>query len=220
MTLQITESELWILSNYAASELSGALIVGARARQTDSDYIRAQCTWQCDEEMGHALKWLNLIKKLGGVPLEVHDKEGVHYFARAGMPKSDDELMSFVHVFERRVPFHLRLHAARPTTHPLTKKVIAEMIEDEESHLSWIRDEMKRRFDEGKYEKLNAALKRHARIEREVYGEYIDLLESMGGELAQFATSIREKLPDLNILEVIWADVAGGRIPQLKVAVQ
>lgn len=219
MTLQIPESELWILSNYAASELSGALILGARARQTDDDYIRTQCIWHCHEEMGHSLLWIGLIQKLGGKPLEVHDKEGDHYYARAGMPKSDIDLMSFVHVFERRVPFHLSQHAARPNIHPLVKKLIARLVQDEEMHLAWILKEIKKRVEGGQEQEMFASLERHAKIEQEVYEEYLKLLASQGGALAKFAEALREKDRDYDILEVIRADVAGRRVPQFEVAV-
>lgn len=219
MTLQISKPELWILSNYAASELSGALILGARARQTDSDYIRVQCTWHCNEEMRHSLKWIGLIQKLGGMALEIHDKEGDHYYARAGIPKTDLDLLAFVHVFERRVPFHLSLHAARPNTHQLVKELIAELVKDENAHLAWMREELKRRIAQGSEEEISNALERHAKIEQEVYEEHIKMLEKNGGELADFATSIRKALPSYNILEVIRADIAGRGIPQFEVAV-
>lgn len=209
MTLLIPESELWILSSYVASELSGALILGARARQTDSDFIRAQCTWHCHEEMQHSLKWVSLLKKLGGTPLAIHDREGDHYYARAGMPKSDIDLLAFVHVFERRVPFHLSLHAARPGTHGLVKELIAQLIEDEEAHLAWMQREISKRMAGGGQE-MGAALKRHAHIEQVVYDEYINLLASKGEELSQFAETLREHNSGYNILEVIRADVAGG----------
>lgn len=219
MTLQISQPELWILSNYAASELSGALILGARARQTDSDYIRVQCTWHCNEEMRHSLKWVGLIQKLGGMPLEVHDKEGDHYYARAGIPKTDIDLLVFVHIFERRVPFHLSLHAARPNTHQLVKELIAELIKDEDAHLAWMREELKRRIAQGNEDEINASFERHALVEQEVYEEHIKSLEKAGGELAEFAASIRKELPNYNILEVIRADIAGRGIPQFKVAI-
>lgn len=193
--MQISETELQLLSNYAASELAGALILGNWARKTKDASLRTKLTWHCAEEARHAALLTDTITSLGLLPLEVHDQEKGHYYAQTGEMKDEVELLAFLNSFERLVPFHYTVHIGRPDIHPKVQETLRTMIKDEAGHISWTRDRLNDYKKEGKSQEVDAALSKFEMIIKKVYHQEISQMLKAGGELKEFAELILKKLP-------------------------
>jgi len=185
--MEISETELRIISSYSASELAGALIVGKAARLTKDPELRARLTLQCAEESRHAALWIETILAVGGQPAEVHDTSRSHYYARAGEFKSEIELLAFIESFEKIVPFHLSKHLARPGIHPKVQETLLAIISDESGHLSWVSRKLDAMHKGESAHEVESARKKFSQITREVYENEVSRMRQAGGELAEFA---------------------------------
>jgi rubrerythrin len=192
---QISKTELQLLSNYAASELAGALILGNWARKTKDASLRAKLTWHCAEEARHAALLTETITSLGLLPLEVHDQAKGHYYAQTGEMKNEIELLAFLNSFERLVPFHYTVHMMRPGIHEKVKQTLTTMIKDEVAHISWTRDRLNEYTKEGKAHEVEAALAKFEALIKKVYTDEISQMQKGGLELKEFAELILKKLP-------------------------
>ena len=65
----IDENELWILSFYRTSEISGALFFGTLARSMRPGPIQHDMTKHFSDEALHSWYWTSCINNLGAQPL-------------------------------------------------------------------------------------------------------------------------------------------------------
>lgn len=173
--LLVDEKEIWALSYYRASELSGALLMGRWARRAKDDELRARMTWHCAEEARHAWRWTELIRQLGANPLYIPDSYQSNYFSDVGIPKDDIEFLMITHVFEKRVAQHFTDHKKRKGTHPLVKKLLTTMIEDEGPHLRWVRKHLDQLIKQGHGKKIEKQLKLYEKVDYEAYRKQVEI---------------------------------------------
>ena len=140
--LEISENELWLLSYYRESELTGALLMGRLARETDDDDLRVRLTEHCAEEARHAMAWTECILKVGGAPKKVSETYQTRYHAAVGNPTNLLEVLALTQIFERRVVRHFRAHLSWPGTHPEIKRTLQQLIDEEANHLRWVKDRL------------------------------------------------------------------------------
>ena len=58
---EVSKFEIFLLNRYMASELSGGLNLGKKARSVNDPFLIEQLTWHCLEEVRHAIAWQRLI---------------------------------------------------------------------------------------------------------------------------------------------------------------
>ena len=194
--MEISETELALLSSYAASEMVGGLILGHAARRTEDPDMRYKLILHCAEETSHGSLWALTIKALGGLPLVAHDEGKKHYFTKAGEITSDIELLVFLQCFERLVPWHFSMHALRKNCHPKVKETIDTMIKDEIGHLSWTKKKLDKLKEDGRGEEVDALMKKYIDLTIEVFEDEVARMRNSGNEeLKEFAAIIDEHWP-------------------------
>src|SRR6476469_1043281 len=170
-TLEISMNELWLLSFYRESELAGGLLMGRLAQQTDDDDLRVRLTEHCAEETRHAWAWTEAILEVGGKPLRVRETYQSRYHALLGDPSSILEVLALTQVFEKRVMRHFRKHLNWPGTHPVVKRTLQQLMDDEVDHVRWVKDRLDAHaalFDEHVATEM---LDHYQRVDDQIYTE-------------------------------------------------
>lgn len=166
---KISEQELYILSYYRACELAGSLLFGRLAFHTDIDEYRAPLTEHSLEEAEHAWLWTKTILELGAQPMKVTHIYQSEYGKEFGMPENILDIFCLTQVFEKRTLSHFTKHLNLPSTHPLIKKALQKMIDDESGHIGWIRSELDRYEKEQGKDKLKVIMDRIEAMDEKVY---------------------------------------------------
>jgi acyl carrier protein len=172
--MEISENELWILSYYRESELTGGLIMGRLARETDDDDLRVHLTAHCAEEANHAWLWTRTILEVGGTPRRVSETYQSRYYAEIGHPATVLEVLALTQVFEKRVLSHFQDHLHRPGTHPAVARTLERMIAEEAGHIGWVRTRLDRYAREKGGDAVAAILRRFAEVDQKVYAGLIE----------------------------------------------
>ena len=202
MENEVNKFEIFLLNRYMASELSGGLHLGKKARSVNDSFLIQKLTWHCMEEVRHAIVWQKLIKELN-VPLKnIHDSEKDEYFFYLGEIKDTIDLLVFTHIFELRVPFHFSMHA-KWTKNPKIKKVLEKLIPEEEPHLKWIREYLKQEIEKGN-SRVKESIEKFSKIEKETYYHDLDNLGQMGNEGMGFIKMIRDNINDFENSKKWW----------------
>ncbi len=165
----LDENELWILSFYRTSEISGSLFFGRLAKAVKAGPIQRDMTKHFADEAVHAWYWTDCIEKLGAKPIKVNAAYQDQYLTAAGMPANLMEVLAITQVFERRAIHQYMLHSQMPNIRPETAGALGKIMEDEKWHIQWIRDALKSM--EGEYGKdlIDATLKRFHEADHAVY---------------------------------------------------
>ena len=179
-TQLVDDKEIWALSYYRASELAGSLLMGRWARRTKDDELRSRMTWHFVEEARHAWRWTELIRQLGANPFYIPDSYQSNYFSEVGIPVDDIEFLMITHVFEKRVAQHFTDHKNKKGTHPLVKKLLATMVEDEGPHLRWVRRLLDELVKQGNGQKIKKQLNYYEKIDGEAYTKQVAIFATHG----------------------------------------
>ena len=202
MENEVSKFEIFLLNRYMASELSGGLNLGKKARSINNPYLIQQLTWHCLEEVRHAIVWQRLIRDLN-VPLEnIHDSEGDEYFSHLDEINGVIDLLVFTHIFELRVPFHFSMHAKWTKSNKI-KIVLEKLIPEEIPHLEWIKDYLKKEIDNGN-QKVKESIEKFLKLEKETYNSDLDKLEKMGEDGKSFAKLIKDNLNEFENSKKWW----------------
>jgi len=165
----LTENELWLLSFYRTSEISGALFFGRLAKTIKAGEIQRDMTKHFADESLHAYYWTECIYRLGAEPLKLEDSYQDQYLAAAGMPVNLMEVLALTQVFEKRVINQYTLHNNIPDLKAEIRETLEKIMEDEKWHIEWIRGALKKM--EGQYGEKNIqeTLERFRKADQEVY---------------------------------------------------
>jgi bacterioferritin (cytochrome b1) len=169
MTLTITDDELWILSFYRASEISGALFFGRLARSLKPGTIQNDLTKHFSDEARHAVLWTACVAEVGGEPLRLDNAYQDRYLAAAGIPANLMEVLAITQVFEQRVLRQYSHHLAMTGIHPAVHRTLTQIMEDEKWHIEWIRRELKGMEAEWGHESIRETLKRFQAADQSIY---------------------------------------------------
>jgi len=186
-----------LISQYAAAELAGALMLGKFARKTSSGYLRSKYIWHCAEEARHSWMWAELLEQQQMQPIEVHDEDGDQYFTYFKEVCNDIDFLAFVHVYEMRVPFHLSVNAKMTNLTEPTRDVMYQLIKEESSHLSWVSDYLKKQKDEGNTQ-VASAVEKFGLIEAQTYNDHIQKLQAAGGDFQEFGDLLAQHATEYN----------------------
>ena len=169
----ISENELWLLSFYRTSEISGSLFFGRLAKSLKAGPIQHDMTRHYADEAMHAWYWTDCLSKLGVEPLELGTAYQDQYLAAAGMPANIMEILAITQVFERRVINQYAVHGRADGIHELVKSTIERIVEDEKWHIRWIRDALKDMEPTYGKETIDTTIERFLKADREVYEKTI-----------------------------------------------
>lgn len=169
----MNQDELYVLSYYRACELAGSILFGRLAMHTSFDRLRSPLTHHCLEEAEHAWLWTKVIEDLAETPLKITDPYQTEYGKEYGMPSTIVEILCLTQVFEKRTLQHFSFHRDLPGTHPRVREALQKMIDDEEGHIGWVRDELDayERTHPGEVSRVMAELEA---IDRRVYARLLE----------------------------------------------
>ena len=173
----------WILSFYRNSEIGGALFFGELARSLRPSAIQQDMTRQFADEANHARYWTDCMAALGVEPLKLEHAYQNQYLAAAGMPANLMEILAITQVFEKRVVGQYTLHSKSPNVPIEVSRTIEKIMHDEQWHIQWIRDALKRMESEYGADSIRDTLKRFTAADREVYAKTITEHSDRLGEL-------------------------------------
>ena len=163
------QDDLWLLSFYRTSEISGALFFGRLARSMRPGPIQRDMTKHFSDESLHAWYWTECIERLGAQPLRLNESYQDQYLATAGMPVNVMEVLAITQVFERRVINQYARHERIPDVQPEVRETLARIMVDEKWHLQWIRDALRSMEPEYGKETIETTLKRFTEADEHVY---------------------------------------------------
>ena len=167
----IGENELWIVSFYRVSEISGALFFGKLARTLRPGPIQVDMTKHFADEAQHAWYWTECARRLGAEPLHLADAYQDRYVAACGLPANLMEVLAITQVFERRVIGQYERHSRAPDLDPVIAETLERIKRDEVWHIQWVREALSAMESEYGREEIESALRRFRRADREVYRE-------------------------------------------------
>ena len=179
----INDDDLWILSFYRTSEITGALFFGRLARSMRPGPTQRDMTKHFSDESLHAWYWTECIERLGGQPLKLDTSYQDQYLAEAGMPVNMMEILAITQVFERRVINQYARHERIPGVHPQVQETITKIMEDEKWHLEWIRDALRAMEPDYGKENIESTLRRFTEADLRVYeqtmNEHADIVQHL-----------------------------------------
>jgi bacterioferritin (cytochrome b1) len=167
--MTLSENELWLLSFYRSSEISGALFFGRLAQSIKSGPIQRDMTKHFSDEAAHSWYWTRCIEQLDAKPLKLRQAYQDQYIEAAGMPVNVMEVLAITQVFEQRVISQYSVHSQAPGLNPLVKDTLETIMKDEKWHIEWIRDALKLMEEQHGKELVEKTLRKFKEADREVY---------------------------------------------------
>ena len=165
----MTDDELWVLSFYRTSEISGALFFGRLAKSLRPSAIQHDLSKHFADEAQHAWYWTSCIARLGAQPLRLQEAYQDQYFVTAGMPANLMEVLAITQVFERRVINQYALHSRVPDLQAEVKETLDRIMVDEKWHIEWVRAALKGLEPEYGADVIDATVRRFWEADQEVY---------------------------------------------------
>lgn len=166
---KIREGELWLLSFYRTSEISGSLFFGKLARTLRPGPIQIDMTKHFADEASHAWFWTECIREMGSEPLKLSDAYQDQYVSAAGMPANLMEVLAITQVFERRVINQYTRHARLPDLAGPVARTLERIMQDELWHIEWVKKALESMEPEYGKETIERTLERLRAADREVY---------------------------------------------------
>ena len=170
----LTDNELWILSFYRRSEISGALFFGRIAQSLRPGPIQRDLTKHFSDESLHAWYWTECLEKLGSHPLKLDSSYQDQYLEAAGMPANLMEILAITQVFEKRVIGQYALHRQVSGLEPAIEATIGRIMLDERWHIEWVGGALKGMEAEYGADVVHRTIKRCEEADREVYARTVD----------------------------------------------
>lgn len=171
--MDISKAELRRLNFYRASELHGGLLLGQLVRRVRDPQLILDLTRHSAEEVMHAQLWTETILKVGGRPRPVRHTYQARYAERLGFTMGVLDVLALTQVFERRVYRHFLEHARIPTVNRHVRRTLIRMVEEEKSHLSWVKGWLDKEA-ERRPDAVRDAMTRYAEVDGHVYEELVD----------------------------------------------
>jgi bacterioferritin (cytochrome b1) len=163
------DCELWLLSFYRTSEISGALFFGRLARALRPGPVQHDMTQHFADEAQHARYWTSCIEELDATARKLPGAYQDQYLAAAGMPANLMEILAITSVFERRVASQYARHLRVDDLHPAVESTLRRILEDERWHISWVRRALADLEPEYGADHVAATVQRMVEADREVY---------------------------------------------------
>ena len=167
----LSENDLWILSYYRYSEVSGALFFGSLTRMFRTGIIGHNLTKHFADESQHAWHWTKCIHALGKEPVRVDKSYQEQYLEAIGMPVNIMEILAITQIFEKRVINQYARHTQLPDLDPNISAAFKLIMEDEKWHIQWIQKALQDLEPEYGKEHVASTLKRYGDADKEIYAK-------------------------------------------------
>jgi bacterioferritin (cytochrome b1) len=181
----LSENDLWLLSYYRSSEINGALFFGRVARTLRGSPLQANVTHHFADEANHAKYWTRCIEDLGHVAAKLSGGYQDQYLEAVGLPANLMEVMAVTQVFEKRVIAQYRRHLRAAGTHPLVRRTIETIMEDERWHVKYVKDALEEMAGRYGRQYIDSTLARFTAADEDVYArtlaEYGERITFLGG---------------------------------------
>lgn len=171
--MAIGENQLYLLSYYRISEITGALFFGQLARMLRPGPVQMDMTRHFADEAAHAQYWTEAIRRLGAEPLKLRDAYQDRYNEAIGVPANLMEVLAVTQVFERRVINAYARHQRAVNLDPVISETIGRIMQDEKWHLQWIGDALTKLEPEFGKATIEATIDRYWRADKEVYARFL-----------------------------------------------
>ena len=165
----LTDNELWLLSFYRTSEISGSLFFGRLARSASSGQLQADLTRHFSDEARHAWYWNECIQSLGASPQRVTEAYQDRYIEAAGLPANMMDVLAITNAFERRVIGQYARHSKADGILPEVRDTLKKIMSEEVWHIQWVSEALERMKPEYGEDAVAAAVRRCVEADREVY---------------------------------------------------
>jgi len=170
----LPENDLWILSFYRASEITGALFFGRLARSLKPNDIQRDLTKHFCDEACHAWYWTECIERLNAKPLKLPNAYQDKYLEAAGIPVNMMEVLAVTQVFEQRVISQYSIHRQVPGLQPEIKETIERIMRDERWHIEWVGAALAKMEKKYGTDLVESTLHRFRQADRQVYKKTVD----------------------------------------------
>jgi bacterioferritin (cytochrome b1) len=170
----LSENELWLLSFYRTSEISGSLFFGRLAKSLKPSAIQHDMTKHFSDEALHAWHWSACIEGLGAKPLKLTEAYQDQYLTAAGAPSNLMEVLAITQVFEKRVIHQYSRHREVEGLRPIIERTLSTIMQDERWHIQWIGKALKSMEPEYGKELIEKTLKRFWQADQEVYRKTVN----------------------------------------------
>jgi hypothetical protein len=187
MPTALPENELWLLSFYRVSEISGALFFGRLARTIAPGPIQRDMTKHFADESQHAWLWTDCIARLGAEPLKLDRTYQDQYLVEAGLPVNPMEILALTQVFEQRVANQYGRHMAVAELRPEVRATIEHIIQDERWHIQWVGEALERFESQYGRETIRETLARYQLADQAVYKKTVGEHEQRLKDLVKLA---------------------------------
>ncbi|WP_373234569.1 ferritin-like domain-containing protein [Mycobacterium marinum] len=188
--MSLSENDLWLLSFYRHSEITGALFFG-RVAQFVRGPLQVDVTHHFSDEANHANYWTKCINELGELPLRQRRAYQDQYIDAVGVPVNVMEVMAITQVFEKRVIAQYNQHMRIPGIHPAVRQTLEKIMLDERWHVKYVRNALKAMEERYGAEEIEQTLKRHTEADNEVYAkalaEYGERFDFLNSSVSQYS---------------------------------
>jgi hypothetical protein len=166
---KLTENELWILSFYRTSEITGALFFGGLAKKMKPGPIQRDLTKHFADESQHSWIWTNCVNQFGAEPMRLSDSYQDKYLEAAGVPVNLMEILAVTQVFEKRVIGQYAKHRTLENLDPRVEAAFSQIMEDEKWHIEWIGAALKDMEKQYGAELVQSTVKRFSEADQHVF---------------------------------------------------
>lgn len=134
------EGQIKLYSYYRNGELHGSNLIFKLLRMLPDDpQAQILLTEHLADETRHAWLWTQLIRELGGAPVQVEDGYQARLRKRVGIPRSVVDLFAISVVVEKRALKRYAEHLKYPDIHQKVREVLQKVTYDEGWHVDWMR---------------------------------------------------------------------------------
>ena len=164
-----SENEMWILSYYRYSEISGATFFGALTRMFRSGSIGHNLTKHFADESQHAWLWTQCIHDCGHEPLAIAKTYQDQYIEEIGLPVNIMEILAITQIFERRVIHQYARHAKLDRLDPRIHQTFTRILQDEKWHIHWVGQALHELAPQYGQDAIDGTLRRYREADARIY---------------------------------------------------
>lgn len=172
--MKLTENELWLLSFYRTSEISGSLFFGRLARSMRPGRVQCDMTKHFADEAQHAHYWTDCIRQFELEPYKLSQSYQDAYVSACGIPANLVEVLCITQIFEKRVINQYAKHSRVPGLKQPIVDTIATIMEDEKWHIQWVRDALISMEPRWGKDYIQETQRRFRDADREVYANTLE----------------------------------------------
>jgi demethoxyubiquinone hydroxylase (CLK1/Coq7/Cat5 family) len=180
------DAERWLLSYYRASEIDGALFFGRLCKVIRDPRVQPDLTRHFADESQHTRWWTDCMDELGVRPMKVVSSYQDAYLEAGGAPANVMEVLAVTLAFEKRVAGSYAAHTKVAGLAAPIRATLEKIMKDEGWHIHWVSKALRDMHVEYGERDVEAAIKRYADADREVYARTLAEHDEVVAALAHF----------------------------------